>query len=166
MDKPIKQDPTLREIFLELPHEEEDHEAIAESIIDGKPVARSDGRDYQDGRIVFTITLASDDLMNVHTSSHEVRGGPKDSGRAEIIGIMTVITYLSHVIEWHNLLRDSEIPIYCDNREAVDFCALNLVWTTPRWADNKNTELKKNNCAISREHEERNENIPCRWTPG
>ena len=107
----IKREPSLGQIFQELPHADEDHQALAELIIDDKLVAGSDGGDNQDDRIVFTVTLASEELTDIHTSSHKIRGGSKDSGRAEMMGIMVIIIYLSHVIEWHGLPQNSAIPI-------------------------------------------------------
>ena len=135
LEELIRREPTLREIFQDLPYETEDHQAIAKLIIGDRLVAGSDGGDHQDGRIVFTVTFASDDLMDIHTSSHEVKGGPKDSGRAEMMGVMITIIYLCHVIEWHGLPHESEIPIYCENRETVSFSTHQWIGTTPRWAD-------------------------------
>ena len=136
-------EPSLAEIFQELPYAEEDHRAIAELMRDGKLVAGCDGGDNQNGRIVFNMTLASEDLLDIHSSSHEILGGPKDSGRAETMGIMITVIYLCHVIEWYGLTRETKVMIYCDNREAVDFS--NHLWmgTTPRWADGRNIELKR-----------------------
>ena len=99
----IREEPSLERIFRALPHRQEDHEAIADLLVNGNLVAGSNGGDNQDGRIVFSITIASEDLLDVHTSSHEVQGVPKDSGRAEMMGVMVVIVYLCHVIKWHGL---------------------------------------------------------------
>ena len=143
LEELIRREPTMKGIFKNLPHAEQDHQAIAELIREDRLVAGSDGGDDQDGRIVFSITIAADDLLDIHTSSHEIDGGPKDSGRAEMMGVMTTIIYLIHVIEWHSILIENEIPIYCDNREAVDFCQHKWLGTTPRWADERNVELKR-----------------------
>ena len=106
-------------------------------------MAGRDGGDNQDGRIVFTLTLASKDLTEIHSSSHEIKGGPKDSGWAEMMGIMITIVYICHIIEWHGLPNTTEVPIYCDNREAVDFSSHQWIGTTPRWADGRNIEIKR-----------------------
>ena len=139
----IQKEPQLREVFEALPSETEDHMAIADLISAQELVAGSDGGDDQNGRIVFAITLTSEDLTEVHTSSHEIIGGPKDSGRAEMMGIMTTVIYLCHILEWYRMPNDTKITIYCDNRETVDFS--NQLWlgTTPRWADTRNIELKR-----------------------
>ena len=59
------------------------------------------------------------------------------------MGITVVIMYLSHVMEWHGVTEASPVPIYCDNRETVDFCNDRWLGTTPRWANSQNIELKR-----------------------
>ena len=79
----IRKEPSLRETFEALPSREEYHQAIAEMMDAVDLVAGSDGGDDWNGRVVYSITLASEDLLEIHTSSREVRGGAKDSGRAK-----------------------------------------------------------------------------------
>ena len=98
LEELINRDPPLREIFRKLPYATEDHQALAK-LIENELVTGSDGGDNQDGRIVFTLTLASEDLTEIHSSSHEIKGGPKDSGQAEMMGIMMTIVYICHTIE-------------------------------------------------------------------
>ena len=78
----IEAEPSFAYIFGELPHEEEDHNAIADLMIQERLIAGSDGGDDQNGRIVFAMVLASDDLLDQHISGHEAYGLPKDLGRA------------------------------------------------------------------------------------
>ena len=59
---------------------------IQERLIVGR-----DGGGDQNGRIVFAMVLALDDLLDQHVSGHEAYGLPTDLGRAEIMGIMVVI---------------------------------------------------------------------------
>ena len=80
MESLIRREPSLKRTFEELPCREEDHKAIADLMAEEYLVAGSDGGDNQNGRVVYSITLASEDLLDVNTSSHEVIGGPKDSG--------------------------------------------------------------------------------------
>ena len=112
-------------------------------MIERELVAGSDGGDDQDGRIVFTLTLESEDLTEIHSSSHEIKGGPKDLGRAEMMGIMITIVYICHIIEWHGLPHTTGVSIYCDNCEAVDFSYHQWIGTTPKWADGRNIEIKR-----------------------
>ena len=99
----IQSEPTLEYIFRQMPHREEDHGAIADLMIREQLVAASDGGDDQDGHIVCSIILASEDLLEIHLSSHEVFGEPKDSGRAEMMGVMAIIAYLCQIIKRYDL---------------------------------------------------------------
>ena len=139
----IAMEPTLGYIFKKMPHLEADHNAIADLMIQDNLVAGSDGGDDQNGRIVCAITIASEDLLDCHTSGHEVYGDPRDSGRAEMTGVTAVILYLCQIIKWHDLPRDTSVSIYSDSSETVRFA--NELWLgkTPRWADERNIEMKR-----------------------
>lgn len=139
----IREEPSMEQICKALPHHQEDHKAIADLLANGNLVAGRDGGDNQDVRIVFSITIASEDLFNVHTLSHEVQGGPKDSGRAEIIGIMVVIVDLCHVIKWNELPEETQATVYCDNREAIEFSKHKWIGKTQKWSDARNIELTR-----------------------
>ena len=100
-------------------------------MIEGSLVAGSDGGDDHNGRIVFSVVLAAEDLTEVHTSSSEAHGSPKDSGRAELTGLTVAIIYICHLIKWYGLNDGESTIIDCDNQEAVK-----------KWADLRNVELK------------------------
>ena len=84
--------------FWEMPHSEEEHSNIADLMVRESLVVGSDGWDDQNGRIVCAIILASEDLLDYHISGHEVFGEPKDSGRAEMMGVPAIILYLCQII--------------------------------------------------------------------
>ena len=143
LDALIEAEPSFEYIFQELPHAEEDRNAISEFMIQGKLNAGSDDGDDQNGRIVFAMVFASDDLIDQHVSGHEAYGLPKDSGRAEIMGVTEVIIYLCQIISWYYLPNTLKTTIHCDNAEAVQY--VNKLWIgeTPKWADGRNIELKR-----------------------
>ena len=122
----IRSKPSLRKILIKLPTRQEDHEEIAELLTNGALVAGSDNGDDHYGRIVFMVLFASEDLLDIHRSSHEVYGEPKDSGRAEMMGITVTLIYICHVIKWHKLPPTTETTIYCDNAETVGYA--NHLW--------------------------------------
>ena len=138
----IKTEPTYECIFRKLPHRYTDQTAIADLMIQGNLVAGSDGGDDQNGRLVMSVAFSSDDLLESHVSGHEVYGHPKDSGRAETLGLSVAILYLCHLRKWHEIPKTKTVTIYCDNEEAVKFS--NNLWTgtTPKWADSRNIEIK------------------------
>ena len=86
--------------------------------------------------------VAADDLTEIHISSNDARGYPKDSGRAEITGLTVIIIYICHLLEWYNINTDTPIPVYCDNQEAVAFANKRWIGPTPKWADARNVEMK------------------------
>ena len=139
----IAEEPTYEYIFRELPHRYEEQTAIADLMIQECLVAGTDGGDDQNGRLVMSITLASDDLTEMHVSGHDVYGYPRDSGRAEIVGLCAVILFLNHLRKWHDIPRTSTVTIYCDNSEAVNFANSLWIGTTPKWADTRNIEVKR-----------------------
>ena len=126
-----------------MPNKEEHHGAIADLMINEQLVAGSDGGDDQNGHIVCSIILASEDLLDYHISSHEVFGEPKDSGRAEMMGVMAIVVYLCHIIKWYELPEDTSVTLYSDSAETVKF--VNRLWigATPKWADERNIEMKR-----------------------
>ena len=143
LDTLIEEEPSYGYIFRKLPHRHEEQGTIADLMIQGVLVAGTDGGDNQDGRLVMAITLASEDLTEVHVSGHEVYGNPRDSGRAEIVGLSAAILYLNHLRKWHNIPSDVTVPIYCDNAEAVQFANSPWTGTTPKWSDSRNIEVKR-----------------------
>ena len=86
--------------------------------------------------------VAADDLTEIHVSSNDARGYPKDSGRAEITGLAVTLIYICHLLEWYNIDTDTAIPIYCDNLEAVAFANKGWIGPTLKWADARNVEMK------------------------
>ena len=61
--------------------------------------------------MVFALTLTSGDLNSVHTSEHEVYGGPRDSGRAEMTGVVINIYYLTELIQYMDLREHRPIEL-------------------------------------------------------
>ena len=139
----IASEPSLEYVFRGLPHTEAESGTIVDLMIQEKLVVASDGGDNQDGRIVCAIALASEDMLDYHISSHEVYGEPKDSGRAEMMGVTAAVVYLCQLIKWHGLPVDTRVNIYCDNEETVDFANKKWIGETPKWADGRNIELKR-----------------------
>ena len=92
-----------------------------ELLENGELVAGCEGGDNQNGRMVFSVLFTSEDLHEMHLSSHKAHGLPTDSGRAEIMGLTVVILYLCHLMEWYEATTGVSTSIYCDNKVAVDF---------------------------------------------
>ena len=103
--------------------------------------AGRDGSDKHNGRLFFEM-IKSDDMTSIHTSSHKVYGGPCDSGRAEMIGNVVILYYLTELMEYMNPVDHKPIMIYCDNMEAVNFATNTWLGTTPRWADERKVDIK------------------------
>ena len=117
----IKNEPSLMEIFIKLPNTQEDYEEISELLVKGVLVDGSDGGDNHDGRILFRVILASEDVLDIHRSSHEVFGIPKYSGRADMMGVTVSLIYICHIMKWHKHPPTTETTIYCDNAETVGY---------------------------------------------
>ena len=78
-------------------------------------VAGCDGGDNQNGRMVFSVLFTSEDLNEMHLSSHKAHGLLKESVRAKIMGLTVVIIYLCRLMEWFEATTGVSTSIYCDN---------------------------------------------------
>ena len=135
-------EPGLSEYMRDMPTSAADCEALLDRIENGDLVLGSDGSADHSNLATFSVTLASTDLTTIHTSSHEAKGKPCDSGRAELFGVLTLSLYVKTLTKHHGVEVRSPIPLYCDNKETVEFAATRWVGTTPRWADQRNVDLK------------------------
>ena len=82
-------------------------------------------------------------MTSVHTSAHKVFGGPRYLGRAEMTGVAILIYYITKLLKYKGIMKHEPISIHCDNMEAVNFANNPWIGTTPKWADERNADLKR-----------------------
>ena len=58
-------------------------------------------------------------------------------------GVAILIYYITKLIQFNEVKEHDPIPIHCDNMEAVDFANNPWLGSTPKWADDRNADLKR-----------------------
>ena len=138
-----ERDPAFREVFYLLPQTPEEQEEICRIAKRGELVLGSDGSADHTERATCSLVIASRDLTYVHRTAHRVTGLPLDSGRAELYGLLSLLIYVSEILETFQVDLEKPIPYYCDNMEAINFSRNTYLGGTPKWADERNIDLKR-----------------------